>query len=84
MNRFVASLTALSLMTAPLLSDAMDNYQKAANDIFVDEEGADDNAFTSIATSMIGWAVGLAFGIAILASVIPQSTGSHATTAGND
>ena len=39
--------------------------------------GAQDGAYTSLGTSMIGWGLGLAVGIAILAGVLHQSKVSH-------
>jgi hypothetical protein len=40
--------------------------------------GAHDGSFTAISTSMIGWGIGLAIGIAILAAVLRQSTSANA------
>ena len=40
--------------------------------------GAQDGAYTSLSTSMIGWGLGLAAGIAVLAAVLHQSKASHA------
>ncbi len=39
--------------------------------------GAQDATFTAVSLSMIGWGVGLAGGIAILASAMHQSSSSH-------
>ncbi len=39
--------------------------------------GAKDATFTAVSMSMLGWGVGLAGGIAILASAIHQSSSSH-------
>lgn len=40
--------------------------------------GAIDGAFTATSASMIGWGVGLALGIGILAALLHQSKGSSA------
>ena len=37
--------------------------------------GAHDGSYTAISASMIGWGVGLAVGIAVLAAVLHQSKG---------
>ena len=47
--------------------------------------GAHDGASTAISATMIGWGVGLALGIAILAAVLHQSTSGtgHSHCGGN-
>ncbi|MBI2812196.1 MAG: hypothetical protein HYX67_15390 [Candidatus Melainabacteria bacterium] len=74
------ALTALTLiaLTASLSADELDNYKKDTESIWRTGTGSEDGTYTAIATSMIGWGVGLAVGIAILASVLHQSTASHA------
>jgi len=39
--------------------------------------GAQDATFSAVALSMLGWGVGLAGGIALIASAIHQSSSSH-------
>jgi hypothetical protein len=38
--------------------------------------GAQDGAYTSLGLSMLGWGLGLAAGIGLLAALLHQSTGS--------
>ena len=42
--------------------------------------GAQDATATAVSMSMVGWGLGLAGGIAILASAIHQSSSSHDTS----
>jgi len=77
MKIVVAALTLLFL-TSPAFSDQLDNYRKDTDAIWRTGTGAEDGTFTAISTSMLGWGVGLSAGIAILASVLHQSTAGHA------
>lgn len=74
-------LLAISLllsMASPAFTDQLDNYKKDTDAIWRTGTGAEDGTFTAISTSMLGWGVGLSAGIAILASVLHQSTAGHA------
>ena len=77
MKRLLTVFTLLAL-TAPVFSDDMQNYKKDTDAIWRTGAGAEDGTYTAIATSMLGWGVGLSAGIAILASVLHQSTAGHA------
>ncbi len=74
--------TALILlgMTNLAFSDQLENYKKDTDSIWRTGSGAEDGTFTAISTSMLGWGVGLAAGIGILASVLHQSTAGHSHT----
>jgi hypothetical protein len=43
--------------------------------------GAHDGAFTALSASMIGWGVGLAVGIALLAAALNHGTGTNTSNA---
>lgn len=73
-------MTALILLSASLHADELKNYKKDTEAIWRTGSGAEDGTFTAISTSMLGWGVGLSAGIAILASVLHQSTAGHSTT----
>jgi hypothetical protein len=75
-------LTAFILLTMPSLSfsDELDRWQQEIESIWRTGAGAEDGTFTAIATSMMGWGIGLSAGIAILASVLHQSTAGHSNT----
>jgi hypothetical protein len=77
MKRLLTGFLLLSL-TTPLFSDELQNYKKDTEAIWRTGGGAEDGTFTAIATSMLGWGVGLSVGIAVLASVLHQSTAGHA------
>jgi hypothetical protein len=71
--------TAFILLTLPSLSFSsdLDQWKKDTESIWRTGAGAEDGTFTAISTSMLGWGLGLSAGIAILASVLHQSTAGH-------
>ncbi len=75
-------LIAFTLLVLPSLSfsDELDRWKKDSESIWRIGGGAEDGAFTAISTSMLGWGLGLSAGIAVLASVLHQSTASHSHT----
>ncbi len=78
MKRLFAVITLLAL-TGPAITGELQNYKKDTEAIWRTGTGAEDGTFTAISTSMLGWGVGLSAGIAILASVLHQSTASHSS-----
>jgi hypothetical protein len=79
MKRLLVAFTLLSLPSL-CFSDELDQYKKNTDAIWRTGSGAEDGTFTAISTSMLGWGLGLSAGIAILASVLHQSTAGHSTT----
>ena len=75
-------LVLFMLLTLPSLSfsDELDQWRKDNESIWRTGAGAEDGTFTAISTSMLGWGLGLSAGIAILASVLHQSTAGHSHT----
>ncbi len=67
-------------MTMPAFSDELENHKKNTESIWRTGAGAEDGTFTAISTSMLGWGIALAAGIAILASVLHQSEAGHSDT----
>ena len=53
------------------------------DEIYRPGTGAHDGAYTSLGLSMLGWGLGLAAGIGILASVLHQSTSANSHEACN-
>lgn len=79
MRRFITSLLIAVFLTTSSGVGATDSLQDHATDtenLWRTGSGAHDGSTTAIATSIIGWGVGLALGIAILAAVLHQSTSS--------
>lgn len=67
-------LSATTFISSPLYADkCLDVYQEQINETWETGAAVEDSNFTAISTSMIGWGIGLAIGIAILACVIHQS-----------
>lgn len=79
MRRCILLLMLFSFV-APLAADGLDEYKEDADNLYRTGSGAEEGAFTAISTSMLGWGIGLSLGIAILASVLHQSSSSHAHT----
>ena len=77
MRKFLAALTLIACTAAPGFADELDNYKKDTEAIWRTGAGSEDGTFAAIATSMLGWGVGLSAGIAILASVLHQSGAGH-------
>jgi hypothetical protein len=75
-------VTASILLALPSLSfsDDLGDYKKNTEAIWRTGTGAEDGTFTAIACSMFGWGLGLSAGIAVLASVLHQSTAGHSHT----
>jgi len=75
-------VTIFTLLALPSLSfaDDLDQHKKNTEAIWRTGTGAEDGTFTAIASSMFGWGIGLSAGIAILASVLHQSTAGHSHT----
>lgn len=82
MNKALVYLLCFSMITSTSFAAGDLNEQKEATDsLWRRGAGAEDGAFTAISASMLGWGVGLAAVIAILASVLHQSSsssGAHA------
>lgn len=76
MKKLIYSFAMLA-MTSPAFSDELDNYTKNTDALWRTGSGAEDGTFTAISTSMFGWGIALSVGIAILASVLHQSSASH-------
>jgi hypothetical protein len=79
MKKIVISFTLLALPSLNF-SDELDQWKKENESIWRTGAGAEDGTFTAISTSMLGWGLGLSAGIAILASVLHQSTAGHSHT----
>ena len=79
MKKLFALLAALSL-TSSAFADSLDQSKRDTESIWRTGSGAEDGTYAAIATSMLGWGVGLSVGIAVLASVLHQSAAGHATT----
>lgn len=79
MKRLILVLCSIAF-TASSFADDIQQYQRDTDAIWRAGAGAEDGTFTAISTSLVGWGIGLSVGIAILASVLHQSTASHSHT----
>ncbi len=72
---FLCFLTAV-FSGSMAYSDDLQNVKKDQEALW-EGTGATDATYSAVTLSMVGWGVGLAGGIAILASAIHQSSSSH-------
>lgn len=79
MKRLLPSLIAFSMICSAHASE-LDQWKKDYEAVWRTGSGAEDGTFTAIATSMLGWGIGLSVGAAILASALHQSAASHSHT----
>jgi hypothetical protein len=79
MKKFLPLLlsSALVLSTTHIRCDEDINIISEETDaLYRTGAGAQDGAYTSLGLSMLGWGLGLAAGIGLLAALLHQSTGS--------
>lgn len=75
----LCSLMALSVPQALFATDqTMEDAVQETNDLHRPNLCTEDSAFTAISTSMFGWGLGLAVGIALLTGLMHQSKASSA------
>lgn len=72
----ILSLIAICFGSSTLLADDLQNVKTDQENLWAGS-GAQDATFSAVTLSMLGWGVGLAGGIALLASAIHQSSSSH-------
>lgn len=80
MKTVLTMLILIALVARGFAEDELENYRRNTEAIWRTGCGAEDGTFTAIATSMFAWGIGLAVGIAILASVLHQSSAGHSHT----
>ncbi len=82
MNKIITLFLCFALVCTHSLSYANDGdlnqYKEDTEAIYRTGSGSEEGAYSAISTSMLGWGVGLAVGIAILAGVLHQSTANTA------
>ena len=72
---FLGTLGPISIRAADD-NDALQNVKSDTDAIWAGN-GAQDSTFSAVSISMLGWSIGLAGGIAILASAINQSASDN-------
>lgn len=76
MKKFISLLLIaafVSTSSTALADDDLQDWSKDTENLWHTGSGAHDGSYTAISAAMIGWGVGLALGIAILAAVLHQS-----------
>ena len=78
MSKLLICILCISMMTATLRAEQdIQIMAEQTDELYRPAAASQDGAFTSLSLSMLGWGVGVAAGIAILASVLHQSTSAH-------
>jgi len=79
MKKLFVTFLVASLIVSPakaIYADDLDRLGKETDRLWRRGKGAEDGAFTSMATSMIAWGVGIGIVAALLAILIETSTTS--------
>lgn len=89
MKKFLPAILSLSMLlsTTQIRSEEDINiFAEETDALYRTGAGAQDGAYTSLGLSMLGWGIGLAAGIGLLAALLHQSTGSsqHETCNANN
>ncbi len=87
MKKLTLSLLPFLIASTPLMarcsggeSESISELPQMTDNIYRPGNSAQDGAYTALSLSMLGWGVGLAAGIGVLAAVLHQSTASHSDT----
>lgn len=85
MKRLTAALcVALTLsMSSSFARDEISDTATSTDNLWRTGAGAHDGAFTAVSASMIGWGIGLAVGIALLAAALNHGSGSSGSSSGH-
>jgi len=83
MRKIVTAALVCSIVfsSSQLFADNdLDQYKEETEALWRTGTGSQDGAYSAIVVSMLGWGLGLGAAIAIIASVLHQSTASTAHT----
>lgn len=86
MKRMIGALLMMTFLTTSIPLPAREEIQMLGDEtdqLYRAGAGSGDGAFTALSISMLGWGVGLAIGIALLAAALNHGTGgssAHTTT----
>jgi hypothetical protein len=84
MKKWIAICVVIALCVQGFAGEDINEYKTETDALWRRGIGAEDGAFSAISLSMLGWGVGLAAGIGILASVLHQSSSSsHSGSTGH-
>lgn len=72
MKAFALFLILISITHRGMSNEGLEDYLTQTQDLYTTSAGSDDPFFSTIATSMLGWGVGLAIAIGVLTAIIPS------------
>ena len=73
---YIICITLILSSTQSFSSENINVLSEQTDELYRVGAAAQDGAYTSLGFSMLGWGLGIAAGIGILASVLTQSTSS--------
>lgn len=79
MKRMLASVLVATVLTTSPPLNAREDIQQLGDEtdqLYRTGAGAHDGAFTALSISMLGWGVGLAVGIALIAAALNHGSSS--------
>lgn len=83
MSKLLTGILCISMMAATLKAEQdIQIMADQTDELYRPAAASQDGAFTSLSLSMLGWGVGVAAGVAILASVLHQSSSAHDSGSG--
>ncbi len=76
-------LLSLALCSTTFADQCLESAMYESNSLYSTGGGYEDGIFTAVSSSMIGWGIGLAAAIALVAGLVHQSAGAN-THSAND
>lgn len=76
MRKIIFSLLISSTSLVLAADNDLESYSEETEEIWQSGVGSQDGAFSAISVSMLGWGLGMAAVIAVVASVLHQSSAS--------
>jgi hypothetical protein len=80
MKRFILILLIVATTSTTWAKDTVADAPKNTEKLWTTGSGAHDGSYSAISTSMIGWGVGLAVGIALLAAAFSKPSKSSSSS----
>ena len=76
----ITSLSMIVCTSQAYCDEDINIYSEETDELYRLGPGEQDGGYTSLGLSMIGWGLGIAAGIGILAALLPQSTSKSSSS----
>lgn len=80
MKRVITLVLATTLISTSFAREEISDLARHTDMLYRQGAGAQDGAFTALSVSMLGWGVGLAVGIAVLAAALNHGSGTSGSS----